>query len=108
MKRADSIWEDVGKWPWFAQKTMENQLVQSIDSVAANISEGHGRFHYRDRIQCLYHSRGSLQETLTWIQEVQNRNLISQETCAEYTREIRIIRQMLNGFIQHIHSTNSS
>jgi len=108
MKLADRIWEDVNTWPWLAQKAMGNQLIRSIDSVAANISEGHGRFHYRDRIQFLYYSRGSLQEALTWIQKAQNRNLIPSETCVEYTQEIRVIRQMLNGFIRHIRSANAN
>lgn len=35
----------------------------SANSIAANIAEGWGRFHFKDRIKFLYNSRGSLFET---------------------------------------------
>ena len=37
---------------------MGDQLLRSVDSIAANIAEGHGRYHFKDQIRFLYYSRG--------------------------------------------------
>ena len=43
---AERIWDIVIKWDYFAKDTMGKQLVKAADAVAANLSEGHGRFFY--------------------------------------------------------------
>ena len=57
---------------------MGKQLVRSADSVAANLSEGFGRFFYKENRRFCYFSRGSLYETFTWIEKAHNRGLISE------------------------------
>ncbi len=47
MNIGEKIWAVVGKWDYFARDTVGKQLVKSVDSIAANISEGFGRFHYK-------------------------------------------------------------
>lgn len=42
---------------------MGKQLVRAIDSVAANLSEGFGRYHYKETRIFGYYSRGSLYES---------------------------------------------
>lgn len=37
----------------------------SVVSIAANIAEGYGRWHFKDRINFIYNSRASLFETET-------------------------------------------
>jgi len=37
----------------------------SVVSIAANIAEGYGRWHFKDRINFIYNSRASLLETET-------------------------------------------
>ncbi len=37
-------------------------MIQSIDSVGANIAEGYARYHYLDRIKFYYIARASLSE----------------------------------------------
>jgi len=51
--------------------------VRAADFIAFNISEGYGRFHYKDNKKFCYYSRGSAKETLTAIQKASSRNLIS-------------------------------
>ena len=43
----ERVWVVVCKWDYFAKDTVGKQLVKSVDSIAANISEGYGRFHYK-------------------------------------------------------------
>lgn len=38
------------------------QIKDAVVSVAANIAEAYGRFHYKDRIKFIYNARGSLLE----------------------------------------------
>jgi len=40
-----------------------SQGKDSIVSVAANIAESFGRYHFKDRLKFIYNSRGSLLET---------------------------------------------
>ena len=47
MDLGEEVWAMVGKWNFFEKDTAGKQLVRSADSVAANISEGYGRFHYK-------------------------------------------------------------
>ena len=47
MNVGEKVWEIVSKWDYFTKDTVGKQLVKSVDSIAANISEGYGRFHYK-------------------------------------------------------------
>lgn len=40
-----------------------SQTKDSVVSIASNIAEAWGRYHFKDRIKFLYNSRGSLLET---------------------------------------------
>ena len=66
------VWNIAYKWEYFPKKTIGAQFVEAADSIAANISEGYGRYFYKDRKQFCYYSRGSLMETKTWGQKPLN------------------------------------
>ncbi len=69
MDVGERIWALVSSWDIFAKDTVGKQLVRSIDSVAANLSEGFGRFFYKENRRFCYYSRGSLYENFTWIEK---------------------------------------
>lgn len=48
MEIGSEIWDIVIKWDYFAKDTIGKQFVRAIDSVAANLSEGFGRYHYKE------------------------------------------------------------
>lgn len=108
MRLAEEIWAEVEDWPSFAQYAIGEQLVQSADSIAANISEGHGRYHFGENRQCCYYARGSLQDPLTGLQKAKSRDLISDEQFKRLSDELVEIRQMLNGFIHSIGKNQNS
>ena len=60
MKLAEDVWDIVIKWDYFTKDAMGKQLLKAADSVAANLSEGFGRFFYKEERQFCYYSRGSL------------------------------------------------
>jgi four helix bundle protein len=58
MDIGERVWEIVVRWDYFAKDTVGKQLVKATDSMAANLSEGYGRFHYKENKQFCYYCRG--------------------------------------------------
>ena len=56
------VWEIVVKWDWFAKKHIGGQFVEAIDSISANIAEGFGRYHKKDKIKFYCYSSGSIKD----------------------------------------------
>ncbi len=99
---AEKVREIVSKWNYFAKDTIGKQLIRAVDSVAANISEGYGRYYYKENKQFCYYSRGSLYETKTWLEKAHNRNLIEDETFSVFLKNIETIGIKLNNYINLI------
>lgn len=96
---ADEIWDEVVHWDFFKKDTVGKQMVRSVDSIGANISEGFGRYHYKDRLKFIFYSRGSLYETKTWLRKSKKRKLIAQEKCDRLLRELDILGVKVNNYI---------
>jgi len=103
---SDTIWNICIKWDYFAKSTVGKQLVRSVDSISANLSEGHGRFHFKDRLNFCYFARGSLEETKTWLAKAARRKLIASEI-NEITAIIDILPKKLNAYINSIKKAQS-
>jgi len=73
------VWQIVSKWDWLAKKTIGEQYIRSADSVSANISEGWGKFTYKDKNNYFRTARGSLMETMNWTVKSERRGIIDQE-----------------------------
>ena len=103
---SDRIWNICIKWDYFAKDTMGKQLVRAADSISANLAEGHGRFHFKDRLNFWYYARGSLEETRSWLSKAFQRGLISSEL-AEIKQIIEILPKKLNAYINSIKKANT-
>ncbi len=108
MKLADEVHDLVIEWDNFHKFSTGTQLVDAADSVSANISEGYGRFHYKDHKNFLYFSRGSLSETKTWLTKASNRALISQEKFSDLIDRYNALGIKLNNYINTIGNTGST
>ncbi len=106
MDLGEEVWKIVIKWDFFAKDTIGKQLVKSVDSVAANLSEGYGRYHYKEAKNFSYYSRGSLYETKTWLTKAKNRDLLNEETFSKMMSAIDDISVKLNNYIKSIGKTN--
>ncbi len=102
MEIGERVWSYVNKWDYFEKDTIGKQLVRAVDSVAANLSKGFGRFHYKKTKNFSYYSRGSLYETKTWITKAKNRGLISEKDFLIFKEKINLIGKMLNNYIKSI------
>ena len=96
------IWKIAARWDYFEKKTVGSQLVRSADSIAANIAEGYGRYHFKEAKTFYYYARGSLFETKTWIQKAHQRQLIDDEEYNELNESLNSLGIKLNNFINSI------
>jgi four helix bundle protein len=106
MEIAEKIWIIVDGWDHFAKDTVGKQLVRAVDSVAANLSEGYGRYHFRENINFSYYSRGSLFETKTWLTKARNRKLLKAPDYLLFSQQIDDIGIRLNNYIRSIGKIN--
>ena len=102
MEVGENIHSIVVKWNYFDKDTIGKQLVRSSDSIAANLSEGLGRYHYKERKNFSYYSRGSLFETITWITKAHKRELIDANLFLELKIKLDTISVKLNNYIRTI------
>ena len=65
----ERIWGFTKELSYYNKTTLGIQLIKAADSIAANISEGFGRYHYKDARNFYYYSRGSIFETKTWLKK---------------------------------------
>jgi four helix bundle protein len=107
MEIGEKIWKVVINWNYFEKDTVGRQLIKAADSVSANLSEGFGRFFYKENKQFCYYSRGSLYETLTWLTEANNRNLINGSDYDHFCNDINTIGKKLNSYINSIGKQSS-
>ena len=63
MDIGDQVWDIVMEWESFSTNSTGYQFVKAADSIAANISEGYGRFFFKENRQFCYIARGSHYET---------------------------------------------
>jgi len=102
MQLGEEVWEIVMTWDYFQKDTIGKQWVKSSDSVAANISEGYGRYHFKDSNKFNYISRGSLSETRTWLSKAHNRKLITEIQFKNLLTQVDSLGKMLNSYINSI------
>jgi four helix bundle protein len=99
MALAEKIWKIVINWNTFERSTIGKQWITAVDSVGANISEGFGRYYYKDARLFLYYARGSLSETYTWLQKASNRKLINDQDFDELAADLKDLWVRLNNYI---------
>lgn len=103
-KLCDKVWDMVAKWDFFSKKTLGDQITRSADSVAANITEGYGRYFFREYITFLYYARGSLYETRFWLEKARNRELVDEKLYNELKREYDKLPMEINKVIKIVKS----
>jgi four helix bundle protein len=93
------VWNIVIKWDSFSKNTVGRQFVDAMDSVSANIAEGFGRYHKKDKIKFFRYSQGSLDECLDWNQKSKTRMLLSKEEYDHIFNELQKMPKALNSLI---------
>ncbi|MCF6177299.1 MAG: four helix bundle protein [Victivallaceae bacterium] len=97
---SDIIWYDFDSWNKKTQNTVGYQIIRSADSIAANIAEGYGRYSSPDRRKIYLFSRGSFEETKSWLRKLIRRKIINKENQNKYKGIIDELGSKLNAFIK--------
>ena len=102
MELGEKVYDAAINMDYFDKDTSAKQWVRAMDSVSLNISEGFGRYSYRDQRNFYYFSRGSLNESATCLEKARNRKQISEEMYEALLKEHNILAIKLNNFINSV------
>lgn len=78
---------------------LTDQLIRSSRSINANISEGHGRFTYKEQLHFCIQARGSFSETLNHLIDAFDCKYISTEQLTGFKDKLDEVGKLLNGYI---------
>ena len=81
---------------------LADQLNRAALSISANIAEGNGRWHKKDRKQFFYIARGSLHECVPILEICLKKRLIIDKKHQELKQELVEISKMLSGLIKGV------
>ena len=82
--------------------SLSQQIRRAVQSVPANIAEGHGRFYFQETIRFCYIARGSLSETYTHITVAYELGYIPQKIYAELRKQVEDLIRIINGYIAYL------
>ena len=94
--------EVLPKLPVEEKWALAQQIRRSSVSIAANIAEGYGRFHYQDNVRFCYIARGSLEETLSHLVFCNEVGFLSAEIYLSLEQEGEEIEKMIHGYIAYL------
>ena len=83
-KLSAEAWKSYTNMDWETRKIIGYQWIRSVDSIGANIAEGHGRFHYLDKNKFNLNARGSLAEAVHWTELLKERKIISDQGNSDF------------------------
>jgi four helix bundle protein len=95
------VWELIMQWEWFARKHPGGQFIEAVDSISANIAEGFGRYHKKDKIKFYRYSQGSLLESVDWNEKSKARRLLTNEQYQHINNELQKLPLELNQLIKY-------
>lgn len=100
-KLGDIAWKIFNTLDFEGKRLFGYQFIEATESIAANIAEGYGRFHYLDKVKFYYNSRGSLLESRHWLEVIiKRKKLTDEKLIKEYLKCYQELRLALNGLIK--------
>ncbi|MDX2002088.1 MAG: four helix bundle protein [Chitinophagales bacterium] len=84
----------------FPKDTIGKQLARAVDSISANIAEGFGRYHKKDKVKFYRYSIGSVMEVLDWNEKSKLRGLLSQNEYEYIFQELTKLPKAINSLIK--------
>ncbi|SIT89517.1 four helix bundle protein [Pontibacter indicus] len=94
------VWSRVDLWSHFAKNTVGIQFTTAVDSISANLAEGFGRYHKKDKIKFYRYARGSVYECHDWTAKSRVRKLLSEEEYEQVFGVLQKLPKLINGLIK--------
>jgi four helix bundle protein len=89
----------VKSFPKSERYSLSDDLLRAARSIPANISEGFGRYHFKEKIQFYNIAKGSVNEVQNHLIEAKNNDYISPDIHGELSKHYHIIEIKLNNLI---------
>ncbi len=102
MEIGEIVWKVVDRWTYYQKDTLGKQFTRAADSIALNVSEGYGRFFYKENKNFCYYSRGSAFETKSILAKAKTRNLLTTEEFDLLQNKLNLYFRMINPYIKSI------
>lgn len=99
MDLSDEVYFEIEKKDFFVKDTLGKQWTRAADSVSLNLSEGFGRFNYRDSRNFSIIARGSLYESKTCMTKAYRRKIITEEFYNKLLKLHNNLGVKLNNYI---------
>lgn len=96
------IYKITKNFPKEEQFGVTSQLRRASSSITANIAEGFGRYHFKDKIRFYYRSRGSATEVQDFLLLTKDLEYITREECKTLGEKLNEIIKLINGLIKSI------
>jgi len=81
---------------------LANQIQRAAISSMANISEGFGRYTFKDSKQFFTMARGSVSEVQSHLYVILDRKIISTELFKSIYEQAVLVNKLINGLIKNI------
>ena len=111
-KKAHCLSIDVAKliknFPKDEKYDLADQMRRAARSVAANISEGFGRYHFSDKLVFYTRSRASLSEVKNHFEEAVANEYITKAVNSSLTKKANETNFLLNRLISNIRKAKTS
>jgi four helix bundle protein len=101
------VFKSTRLFPKTEQYSLTSQILRSSRSIAANISEGFGRFYQKDTLQFLNIARGSAFETKAHVETSIECDYLDQEKGRELLELNEEVIRILTGLIRSISRSDS-
>jgi four helix bundle protein len=87
---------------------LTDQIIRSSRGINSAISEGHGRFTFKDQLHYCIMARGSLSETYNHLIDALDCLYITKEKFKYFQNIIEEVRRLLNGYIAYLRKNINS
>lgn len=95
------LWDQVIKFDYFEKHSVGLQLVRAADSISANIAEGFGRYHKKDKIKFYQYAKGSALECYDWLLKCKHRKLLNESQLQSYIETVQNLPKSINYLIKY-------
>ncbi|MFQ5448362.1 MAG: four helix bundle protein [Saprospiraceae bacterium] len=99
-KLSNYVWQVVMKWESLSRWTVGKQYIEAVDSISANIAEGFGKYHKKEKIHFYRYSFGSMEESRDWTRKASERNLLQADEIEHIVGELDKLPKAINQLIQ--------
>jgi four helix bundle protein len=94
------IYKKITQLPKEEKYGIVDQLRRASSSISANIAEGFGRFHKKDKIHFYFQARGSLKEVQNFLFLIRDLNYLDKKDIKELWEDSKVCEKLINGLIR--------